>query len=230
MTFLLLDTSGTHAVLALASEDGAVEASSIFLGRRTLSRRLMGQIDSLLTGNGLTLGDISAFAVGIGPGSFTGVRVGVTTAKTLAQVTGKPLVGISTLDAYAVGWEKCSSVIAPILPSRKNEVYSAIFQAGQMQEAPFAESYEAIIARLEALSRARPLIACGDIGFLPPNRFATFAQPFVPPTGLAMLAARRLAADDTDDPFGLVPLYVVAPSISTPRDLGASVVGERSTS
>lgn len=227
MTFLLLDTSGAYAVLALASDDGAIEASSIFQARRTLSRRLIGQIDTLLTGNGMTLDGISAIAVGIGPGSFTGVRVGVTTAKTLAQVTGKPLVGVGTLDGYAVGWEGSSGVVAPILPSRKGEVYSAVYQNGEPREAPFAESAAFMLARLAALRDAGPLIVCGGVGFLSPGRFAAFAQPFVPPEGLATLAARRLRLGDTDDPFALVPLYVVAPSISTPRARGVSVVGGR---
>ena len=82
MTFLAFDTSGEMCVLALAEEDGAVQAVSVFESQRTLSRRLMGEVDSLLTRNGLTLADLTAFAVGLGPGSFTGVRVGVTTAKT----------------------------------------------------------------------------------------------------------------------------------------------------
>src|SRR5438874_174556 len=103
MTFLAIDTSGDQAVLALADEshDGALIASSVFEGRRTLSQQLLTRIDALLKDNGLVIQDMTAFAVGIGPGSFTGVRVGVTTAKTLAQALGKPVIGIGTLDAYA---------------------------------------------------------------------------------------------------------------------------------
>ena len=228
MTFLVLDTSGEYAVLALAADDGTVQASVVFEGRRALSRRLMGQMDGLLTGNGLTLDDVAAFAVGVGPGSFTGVRVGVTTAKTLAQVTGKPLVGVGTLDAYAVGWETSPAVVVPVLPSRRGEAYAGVYQAGKVREAPFAESHEAFTARLEGLAVQAPLIVCGAGEFLPPGRFLTLAQPFVPPDGLARLAARRLQAGDTDDLRALVPLYVVAPRITTPKgvpavpDFGAS--------
>ena len=128
MTFLAMDTGGDYAVLALADEAGALKAARVFEGRRTLSRRLLGEVDGLLAGEGMTLADVSALAVGIGPGSFTGVRVGVTTAKTLAQVTGKPLVGVPTLDAYAWAWGEDVPTLVVLLPSRRGEVYAAVYK------------------------------------------------------------------------------------------------------
>ena len=216
MTFLAFDTSGEMCVLALAEEDGTVRAVTIFEGRRTLSRRLMGELDSLLTRSGLTLPDLTAFAVGLGPGSFTGVRVGVTTAKTLAQVTGKPLVGVGTLDAYAAPWltQGNDTEIVPVLPSRRGEVYAAVYQGGSSVEEPFAASLEALTMRLENMGRA---VVCGSPQLLPDWTGMSLAQPWTPPEGLARIASRRLQAGDTDDPLGLVPLYVVAPSISTPK-------------
>ena len=215
MTFLAFDTSGGVCVLALAEEDGTVHALTVFEGRRTLSRRLMGEIDSLLTRSGLTLADLTAFAVGLGPGSFTGVRVGVTTAKTLAQVTGKPLVGVGTLDAYAAVWMTPGDTsIVPVLPSRRGEVYAAVYQGGEALEEPFAAPVEALAGRLTGMA---DVIVCGAPHLLPDWAGRSLAQPWTPPEGLAKIAARRLAAGDTDDPLGLVPLYVVAPSISTPK-------------
>ncbi len=217
MTFLLLDTGGPMCVLALAEEDtGLARSVSIFEGRRTLSRRLMGQMDALLAGESLALEDLSAFAVGIGPGSFTGVRVGVTTARTLAQVTGKPLVGVGTLDAYAAVWGagERDTVLVPVLPSRRNEVYAAFYEGGVCIEAPFAIAPDALAARLQSLPN---VIVCGEPSLLPDWHGAALAQPWTPPDGLARLAALRLAAHDTDDFLGLLPLYVVPPSISTPK-------------
>jgi len=214
MTFLAFDTSGGMCVLALAEDEGAVRAVSIFEGKRTLSRRLLGEIDGLLTRNGLSLSDMTAFAVGVGPGSFTGVRVGVTTAKTLAQVTGKPLVGVGTLDAYAFALKDLGRPLIPVLPSRRGEVYAAVYQNGELVEAPFAASPDTVAARLAALPGA---VLCGDTRQIPDWTGAALTQLWTPPEGLARLAARRLQAQDTDDPFGLVPLYVVAPSISTPK-------------
>jgi len=224
MTFLAFDTSGEICVLTLADETGAVQAVSIFEGKRTLSRRLLGEIDALLTRNSLTLADISAFAVGIGPGSFTGVRVGVTTAKTFAQVTGKPLISVGTLDAYAAVWPSSESEtqIVPVLPSRRDEVYAAITQSGACIEAPFAIPVEVLTERLNSLvSETRGLsgsvIVCGDARLLSGWKGVSLIQLWTPPDGLAKIVARRLAANEFDDPLGLVPLYVVAPTIGTPK-------------
>ena len=210
MTFLALDTSGTFCVLALAEDDGGVQAVSLFQSRRSLSRRLLGEVDGLLSRNGLTLSDMTAFAVGLGPGSFTGVRVGVTTAKTLAQVTEKPLVGVGTLDAYAAALSGVEGLVLPILPSRRGEVYAAVYERGEGTEAPFAASIEAIGERQHTL-------LCGDTKQIPGWSGPAVFQPWTPPDGLCRLAARRLQNGDTDNPFSLVPLYVVAPSISTPK-------------
>ena len=216
MTFLLIDTSGTYCVLALADDaDGTVLAASVFEGRRTLSRRLMGEIDGLLTRNGLALAELSGLAVGLGPGSFTGVRVGVTTAKTLAQVTGKPLVGVGTLDAYAAVWLSSGDTrLVPVLPSRKGEVYAAAYQNGECVEAPFAENVDTLAGRL---TEAGGAVVCGQSSLLTHWAGPCLTQLWTPPEGLARLAAARLSAGDTDDPLSLVPLYVVAPSISTPK-------------
>jgi len=215
---LVLDTSGAYCVLALAEDDGAVRAACVFEGRRTLSRRLMGELDGLLTRNGLTLADVSAYAVGLGPGSFTGVRVGVTTAKMLALVTEKPLAGVGTLDAYAAAWQTHNgeALIVPVLPSRKGEVYAAIYQNAVRVGEPFAASREEMTERLQAMPGA---ILCGDAARLSDWSGPAISQPWTPPEGLARLAARRLGIGDTDDPLGLVPVYVVAPSISTPKTL-----------
>jgi len=216
MTFLALDTSGGYCVLVLAEEDGTVKAASIFEGRRSLSRRLLGEVDGLLTRNGLTLADMTAFAVGIGPGSFTGVRVGVTTAKTWAQVMGKPLVGIGTLDAYAAVWmtHDDDAHIVPVLPSRREEVYAAIYCHGELVGEYFAASMDVITERLHAMPGA---ILTGATNQLPNWTGLALTQFWTPPEGLARLASRRLDNGDADDPLSLVPLYVVAPSISTPK-------------
>ena len=221
MTFLILDTSGEYAVLALAEDDGAVRAATVFEGRRTLSRRIMGEMDSLLKNNGLTLADVTALAVGLGPGSFTGVRVGVTTAKTLAQVTGKPLVGVGTLDAYAAVWaeDDTQTCVVPVLPSRRGEVYLACYQGGELRQGPMAMSIAEIEEYLTQLQARNGVTLCGQPKLVPGWAGGqTLAQPWAPPDGLARLAARRLAAGEVDDSLALVPLYVVAPSISTPKD------------
>jgi tRNA threonylcarbamoyladenosine biosynthesis protein TsaB len=218
MTLLAIDTSGEYAVVALADERGVVKASAIFEGRRTLSRRLLSVVDRLLTENSLTLTDVSGFAVGIGPGSFTGLRVGLTTMKTFAQVTDKPIVGINTLDAYAFGIRSEAIIVAT--PSRRGELYAATYGSG-LDQAPFAESVEALSQRCRELSQERALVLCGDSKSLTElgiDAVARVDRRWTSPEGMTALAAERLATGQTDNPISLVPLYVVPPAISTPRD------------
>ena len=220
MTFLAMDTGGDYAVLALADEanNGSLRAARVFEGRRTLSRRLLGEVDGLLAGEGMTLADVTALAVGIGPGSFTGLRVGVTTAKTLAQVTGKPLVGVPTLDAYAWGWGKDVPTLVVVLPSRRGEVYAAVYKASEPLPEPFAESIEAIEQRLEALAAEGEVVCCGAVELLSHRPPLSLTLSHVPPDGLARVAAWRLNNGLTEDPLALTPLYVVPPAISTPKN------------
>jgi len=214
MTFLALDTSGEHAVLALGEFDGTMTGSTVFEGKRTLSTRLMGEMDQLLKARGLTLKTLSGLAVGIGPGSFTGLRVGLTTMKTFAQVTGLPLVGVNTLDAYAHGITADALIVAT--PSRRGEVYAAIYVDG-VDASPFAATFSDLAERCGGLDG---LVLCGPSSTLAEidADAVRIERPSTPPAGLAAIAARRLAAGDVDDPISLVPLYVVPPAISTPRD------------
>lgn len=218
MTLLLMDTSGEYGVLALADADGSLRAVQVFPGRRTLSQRLLGVMDGLLRGEGLTLADVTGLGIGIGPGSFTGVRVGVTTAKTLAQVTGLPLVGIPTLEAYAACWNVAAGALVVLLPSRRGEVYAAVSSPGQPHPIPFAESVDALERRIDALSAQGCVACCGAVSLLAHPPALALELPYVPPEGLARVAAQRLAQGMTDDPLALTPLYVVPPAISVPKE------------
>lgn len=225
MTFLAIDTSGDHGVVVLSEDNGELLAPAVvFEGRRTLSRLLLGVVDGLLTENGLTLSSLSGLAVGVGPGSFTGLRVGLTTMKTLAQVTGKPLVGVDTLAAYADGLT--GDVVVVVTPSRRAEVYAAVYPANPASNdavsgVPFAVSYEKMASIIERLAETGSVTLTGH-----PDSVALFdragtkalAVESVPAAGLARLAAARFRVEEFDDPIGLVPAYVVPPAISKPRD------------
>ena len=94
----------------------------------THSRRLLDSIDTTLKNASIELVDIDAIAVSLGPGSFTGVRIGLTTAKGLALATSKPLIGINSLDALAGQTATCDSLICAMLDARKKEVFAAFYK------------------------------------------------------------------------------------------------------
>ena len=96
--------------------------------KTTHSERLMTVIDRVLRQSELVLNDIDAFAVAIGPGSFTGLRIGLSTAKGLSYATGKPIVTVPTLEAFAWNFTYSCWPVCLMLDARKGEVYSAVFK------------------------------------------------------------------------------------------------------
>ena len=89
--------------------------------------RLLPVVDQVLSGLGMTLQDIDAFAVAVGPGSFTSLRVGIATAKAFAHTLRKPLIGVPTLDALAEGLHGTPGLICPVVTARAQEVYASFY-------------------------------------------------------------------------------------------------------
>jgi tRNA threonylcarbamoyladenosine biosynthesis protein TsaB len=218
MTILCCDTSTEYAVFALADRAGSVIASLAFAHERDLSRRFFASLDSLLGGAGIRFDTLSALAVGIGPGSFTGVRVAVSTMRTLAQVKKLPLVGFGTLECYALGAAGGlleNALIVPILPSRRGEVYAAVYQGGKELQHPFVATYDQLAERLAGLE-GEGIVLCGATAQLPPplDGYTQMEITSPPAEAMALLAARELEEDRLADPFSLNPLYVAPPAIS----------------
>lgn len=128
MLILALESSAKAASAAL-SKDGALLAQSYQLSGLTHSCTLLPMAEDLLKNAGLTMKDIDCVAVAHGPGSFTGVRIGVSAAKGLCWGADKPAVGVSTLEAMAWNGE-CApegSIICCAMDARRNQVYNALF-------------------------------------------------------------------------------------------------------
>jgi len=140
MKFLGVDTSSGDASVAIV-ENGRVliekchspvdSGSSSAAGLRNHHAEiLIPLIESSLRATAISLSDISGFGVAIGPGSFTGLRIGLSTVKGLAYASGNLVVGISTLHAFAARVKDLNGVICTILDARKKEVYAATFRSG----------------------------------------------------------------------------------------------------
>jgi tRNA threonylcarbamoyladenosine biosynthesis protein TsaB len=186
----------------------------------THSERLMSTVDQVLRATGLTIGDMDGFAVAIGPGSFTGLRIGLSTVKGLALVTGKPIAAVPTLEALAWNLPYADAPVCPMLDARKNEVYAAVYEfrrTGLAQLMPetalpikglsdvltgdvifSGEASRLYRSELEKQFRGRARFA--PLAALLPSAAA------VAELGLSMLATGRQAAPDS-----LTPLYVRRP-------------------
>ena len=128
MKILALETSA-KAVSAAVSENGKILCSGYQDTGLTHSRTLMPIVEHILKNTGLTVADMDAIAVAAGPGSFTGIRIGVAAAKGLAFAADKPAVGVSTLAAMARNAAFCDGLVVCAMDARRQQVYNALFQA-----------------------------------------------------------------------------------------------------
>ena len=122
MKILAIDTSCTVATAAV-TDDNKLLGEYYIDDKLTHSQKLMPMIDALLTELGLTPKDIDVFAVSVGPGSFTGLRIGIATAKGFAAGAGKAMAGVSTLKAMAYRHPMCALDIMPMIDARNAQVF-----------------------------------------------------------------------------------------------------------
>jgi tRNA threonylcarbamoyladenosine biosynthesis protein TsaB len=126
MNVLVLDTSTDRAAIGLSVGTEVHFTSTIAQGRRH-GRDLIPQLAALLRQGGIGPRDVHVFAVGLGPGSYTGLRVGVTAAKTLAYVTGSPIIGLDSLEAVAQNAPVKARRVTVIADAQRGDIYVAEF-------------------------------------------------------------------------------------------------------
>ena len=127
MLILALESSAKPASVAVCS-DGKLIGQYFQNSGLTHSRTLLVMVESLLKNLGISIADIGLFAVSRGPGSFTGVRIGVSAAKGMAWGLDKPICGVSTLEAMAHQTPEQGIIICPVMDARRGQVYNALFQ------------------------------------------------------------------------------------------------------
>jgi len=134
LKILTIDTSSNCSSVALS--DGTALLGECLLGEdRCCSGRLLDAVAGLLAAAGLTPDALDACAVSLGPGSFTGVRVGIATIKGLCLATGKPALGFSSLAMLAMNLPFASAQVAPLFDARKKEVYAGLYRTGALPQA-----------------------------------------------------------------------------------------------
>ena len=167
MKILALETSA-KAVSAAVTENGKVLCSGYQDTGLTHSRTLMPIVEHILKNTNLTMADMDAIAVSAGPGSFTGIRIGVSAAKGLAFAVDKPAVGVSTLAAMARNVAFADGLIVCAMDARRNQVYNALFEAKDGALTRLTEDRAIGLAELaeELKDDPRPKTVVGDGGRL----------------------------------------------------------------
>lgn len=224
MPILGLDTSSPQAVLVLADKE-TILVERYLAVERTHMEKLLPGLDLMLRSRGFLPQRVEAIAVGLGPGSFTGTRLGVVVAKTLAQALGGiPIVGIPSLDILANSVVGKDKLICAVVDARRNEVYTATYRRKETLE------------RLDDYRAASPQDLAGYLGGLGEDiifvgdGLRNYARVFKEQLGgrfyraatklwypqassLMSLAAARFLQGKTDNLFQLVPIYVRRPDI-----------------
>jgi tRNA threonylcarbamoyladenosine biosynthesis protein TsaB len=209
MRVLAVETS-TLAGGAALLDGGLVVGDYTLDVSLTHSERLMGAIDRLLTDAGWKVRDLEGLAVSVGPGSFTGLRIGLSTVKGLAFALAIPIAAVPTLDAMATLLPFAALPVCPVLDARKREVYASLYRwdgAGMRREWEYLALAPADLAR----RFEEPVIVLGDAADQIDSPYARRIRPprrGPSPAAVGFLGHQRLAMGDTVTPADLVPIYL----------------------
>ncbi|MBQ8341999.1 MAG: tRNA (adenosine(37)-N6)-threonylcarbamoyltransferase complex dimerization subunit type 1 TsaB [Clostridia bacterium] len=127
MLILALDSTAVVASVALCRDETPIACFTVKNGN-THSETLLPMVESVLKTAGYTVDDVDLFACSVGPGSFTGVRIGVSTIKGLAFGKNKPCIAVSTLEALAENAVPAAGILCPVMNARRGQVYNALFR------------------------------------------------------------------------------------------------------
>ncbi len=157
MKILSIEGSGNVASIAVLTEDAVLSEYSVN-HRKTHSQTLLPMVEAVLSMIECDISDIDYIAVSNGPGSFTGLRICVATAKGLGLATGKPMVGVDTLEGMAYNFENSDCILCPLMDARRNQVYTGIYafednKTFLVLEKAMAVAIEDIIEKVNALGR-----------------------------------------------------------------------------
>jgi tRNA threonylcarbamoyladenosine biosynthesis protein TsaB len=205
---LAIDVSGPLGGAALLCPEGvAVERVPPAVRR---GRDLVPKISSLLSSRGLSPLDLDLLACGIGPGSFTGIRIGIATVGTLAFAAGKPVLGIGSLDGIAANAPASAARVVVLLDARQGRVFRGRFRR-EGERLVAEDAYD--LPTAEEAAAAVPEGACvlGDARRKYPGLLSSFPgeeDPPVRPDALARIAAGRFAKGERMRPEELRPLYL----------------------
>jgi tRNA threonylcarbamoyladenosine biosynthesis protein TsaB len=225
MIVLALDTT-TRAGGAALLRDGEILAASTGDPALTHGQRLPGELIDLIEASGLTLGDVDLFAVTAGPGSFTGMRIGIALVQGLAMATGKAVVPVSTFEALARSAADGRALVVPWIDAHRGEVFSALFDPAGRQtlDEPASLSPRATLTRLlpRVVDRDLRFVGDGAVRYAetisatlgPRAEILTDPPPLVVSLGrIALEAPERAVA-----PSAIVPVYVRRPDAEIARD------------
>lgn len=220
MLLLTIDSSTSAGSVAIVDEKKII-AKSILNLEQTQSQRLMPQIISLLDSCNYEIDQIDAVGVGVGPGSFTGIRIGLATASTLAQSLSVPIVGVSTLEAIAYNLNYSCGYVCAVIPSNRRYVFAALFSGdGHNLKREFEDTLISIDNLIDELKEIKESIYfLGDIKEYESDLKAKLNNvklvdddfSFPNPTIIAKLAEKKITEGKNKSVHEIKPNYLKRP-------------------
>ncbi|MBE3575082.1 MAG: tRNA (adenosine(37)-N6)-threonylcarbamoyltransferase complex dimerization subunit type 1 TsaB [Firmicutes bacterium] len=249
MRILAFDSSGRIGSAALLSERG-LEAELTLQVKRTHSEHLVPAVVQVLQTAGWRAADLDALAVTTGPGSFTGLRIGLGTAKAMAWALQKPLAAVGTLEAWAFGFLPVDGVVCPLLAARRGEVYAGVFcprrdpepgpagpwawpeQVGPLFSGPvdqflhvLSQQRQSVLFCGDGLDYYRPALLQWAERFPQPVWLAPAAQNCLRAAWVGALGLKRLQTGEASDPRTLTAVYLRPSEAEVKAGLGAQTEG-----
>lgn len=228
MLVLALDTTTRRGSVALTRDADLLDLE---VGDPALThgQRLPGDIIRLLDRQRLSLGDIDLFAVAAGPGSFTGLRIGIAAMQGLALANGRGIIGVSALDALHAsaadaGGPSDVSFVGAWMDAHRGEIFAALYGGKTLVDQPTVNEPAATLERWEPMVAGQPAAFIGDgaLAYADVIRAGLPSAVILPSVPPLAPAVARLAAERVDDqirpPDALRPLYVRRPDAELARD------------
>lgn len=221
MHLLAVDTSGPSLSVAIV-RDSTILFECLQQNGLTHSENLLALIDSALTTCKCSIEALHGFAVVSGPGSFTGVRIGIATVKGLAHATGKPCIGINALEALAFGVFIADMLVCPLQDARAGQVYCAAYSNGRQVMPDAAMKLDAFLHAIKPygkcmfvgdgamVHRETIMEQMGECAAFPPDAFMVLRASYV--AQLALLKHTQMHSADA-----LLPYYLRAPQAERER-------------
>lgn len=219
---LAIDTATQYASLALYHQDGVFAEETWFAGRNH-TVELMPRLTRLLKLANLKVAELTALAVSLGPGSFTGVRIGLAAAKGLALPHKLPVIGVSTLEMAAYPFRSSHLPVWVVLQAGRGRIITACYGQADDEWQLLVEPH---LTNIETLAQQidKPALCTGEIdepaaqilqrGSEQKVTVLSPAMRLRRASFLAEIATQRLEASDQDDPDALAPIYLPSPSVS----------------
>jgi tRNA threonylcarbamoyladenosine biosynthesis protein TsaB len=211
---LAIDSASEQAGLALF--DGVTCTELSWHAGRSQTTAVLAEIQHLLALNGLEPGNLGAIAVTIGPGTFNGLRVGLSVAKGLVLGLDVPLIGVPTLAAAALPFARLGLTVAPLVPAGRGRIVWGMYSPGQEGWTEIAPPRNGIVADLmAALPDGESTVVTGELSEAQIEMLRQDDRVILPspalrqrrPAAVATIAWNRLQRGDSDDPVSLQPFY-----------------------